>query len=174
MDDALDARDVRLERRLRIGLRLVLYPLALGLIALAWQYSHSDPPVADAKPVVQWSGVTSQGRSILGTSSGGRLRSLDTTLVQGCSNHSAFTVRWYPGPQRFQQHGEVVRGHQAGPGSTASGGPIRFDGWVRARMGTDPQGTIVTLVRWTPKRGTVVCNSGSVTFTLHRSPAGRG
>jgi hypothetical protein len=176
MDGALDPRDVRLERRLRIGLRLVLYPLALGLIALVWQYSHRDPPEPAAIQVVHvvhWAGVTDQGQTIRGTSSAGRFRSLGTAVLQDCSNQSPLTFRWFSGPQHFQQSGRAVRGRQAGTGRLDSGGPIKFDVRVRAQMGSDVHGTLNATTRWKTRHGAVVCDSGPVTFKLRHWPPGR-
>jgi hypothetical protein len=34
-------------RRFRIGIRLVLYPMLLGLIVLAWQDYHGSPSEAE-------------------------------------------------------------------------------------------------------------------------------
>ena len=50
-----------LNRRLGIAVRLVLYPMAIGLIVIAWRHYHGDPPVAHP---LRWSGVTSQGQAI--------------------------------------------------------------------------------------------------------------
>jgi hypothetical protein len=55
-------------------------------------------------------------------------------------------------------------------GHTESGGePFMADTQIWARMGAHPHGTIRGHVDWTPTgHKTVPCDSGPVTFTLHR------
>jgi hypothetical protein len=169
MDDEVDPRAEPLDRRLRIGHRLVLYPLALGLIVFAWQYLRSDPPQAEATSIVSWSGVTSQRKAIAATTGDGRLTSINTYLVERCSNGSSYTQQWYPGRYRFVQDGENARARQKAASRSRSGVPVVFDAQVRAHMGAHPSGTIRAQVSWTTGHGTLRCDSGPVTFALRRS-----
>jgi hypothetical protein len=171
MDDALDLRDERRARRLGIGLRLVLYPMALGLIVLAWQQYHGGSSQADTIHVVEWSGVTSQGQAIRARSADGVLTGFDTHVLERCSTGAVFTQRWYPGQHRFVQRGENLHGRQAESGLDDSGRPVVFDDEVWARIDDHPRGTIRTQTSWTADHVTVTCESGPVTFTLSRSPS---
>jgi hypothetical protein len=160
--------DARRARRMGIAIRLVLYPMALGLIVLAWQHYHGDSSQAESIHVVEWRGVTSQGRAMRAGSVEGRLISLDVTVLERCSDGSPFSFRWTPAQDRFVQHGEALRGRTVATGETSSGEPAAYDNQVRARIGDHPRGTITVHVDWTRKDGTVACDSGPVTFELHR------
>jgi hypothetical protein len=155
--------DVRRSRRLGIAVRLVLYPMALGLIALAWQEYHGSPPQAHA--IVhfdQWRGTTAQGEEMTATTRQGLLLGFATRLVERCSDGSTFTLRWYPSMHRFVQHGESLRGGVSEPGLEAR---------VWARIGAEPNGTLRAKEAWTTRDGRVVrCDSGRVRFTLRRAP----
>lgn len=147
---------------------MVLYPMALGLIALAWHHYRSDASPADALPRVEWNGVTSQDEAMRAVTIDGVLTRIDTHLVEQCSDGSGYTEHWYPAQHRFVQHGEALRGRQAGPGHTYSGKPIVFDNRIQARIGALPHGSMSAHVTFT-KPGTVSCKSGPVMFMLRRS-----
>jgi hypothetical protein len=170
MDDAADPEDVRRARRLGIVVRLVLYPLALGLIALAWQHYHGDPAEADLAPAVRWSGATGQGQPVRGDIGDGLLIFFETHVVERCSDGGVYKQDWAVGREVLVQGGEEVHGREAGRGRAYSGRPVVFDARVSARMGDHPSGTVRAQVRWTADHVTVRCDSGPVTFTLHRSP----
>src|SRR3954468_13199487 len=171
MDDAVSPGDERRARRFRIVVRLVFYPMALGLIALAWQQFHGDASSqGHVYRIGHWSGVTSQGQAIRVSSADESLAFLDTHVVERCSDGSEFTTHWYPARHRFVQHGDDFRGRQAGPGRDYSGKPVVYDSRVWGRMGAHPRGTIRAQVSWTTSRGRVSCDSGLVTFALGRSP----
>jgi hypothetical protein len=170
MDVALDPRDERRARRLGIAVRLVLYPIALGLIVLAWKHYHPDRPHLHVFHVVTWAGVTSQGQAMRARTADGVLTGFDTRVLQRCPRGSGFTGRWYPGQHRFVQRGEELRGRQAGSGRSTSGQAWTFDNRVWARIGDHPRGTIRTRSTLGTGQGTVRCDSGPVSFALRSSP----
>jgi hypothetical protein len=160
--------DARRARRMGIAIRLVLYPMALGLIVLAWQHYHGDSSEAEPIHVVEWSGVTSQGKAMHASSADGRLLVFDTTVLARCSDGSPFAFRWNPAVNRFTQHGEDLRGRAEATVNTASGDSVEYDNRVSARMDDHPHGTIRVQLDWTRNDGTVACDSGPVTFDLRR------
>jgi hypothetical protein len=170
MDEAVEPRDERRARRLMIAFRLIFYPLALGLIVLAWQQYHGDTSQADEGPVVEWRGVTAQGQAIQArTTEDGRLTALDAYLVERCSDGTRSYFRWYPGRRRFVQDGDEVRGHQSGPAVASSSPNLLFDAWVSAHMAASPRGTIRVKLSYTGDQIGLTCDSEPVTFALHRS-----
>jgi hypothetical protein len=156
---------------MRTAVRLVLYPLALGLIVLAWQHRH--PYAEDPTGGVNWRGVTAQGQAILGiTTPDGHLTRLDTHLIERCSDGESFDEHWIPSRRRFVQHGENLYGRAGGPGYLYGGQPLVDDIQVRAQMGAHPHGTLRGQVTWTNANRTVRCESGPVSFALKRSLTG--
>jgi hypothetical protein len=164
MDEALDLADGRRARKLRIAVRLVFYPLALGLIASAWWYSHDRGPQPRGLRPVGWQGVTSQGRVIKAVTAHGRVEVLNTYVVERCSDQSAYTVHWFPGQRRFIQNGEQVYGHHS-----ATSPNELFDGQVWATWGDHPRGTIRARSTLTGAHAPARCDSGLVTFSLRRA-----
>ena len=150
-----------------IAIRLVLYPMALGLIVLAWQHYHGDPE-AGATPFKTRSGVTSQGQAIQVSTKGSLLTFFNTRVVERCSNGLSYTQRWSPNLNHFVQHGDDVRGRETGSGYADTGLPVTRDMRVSARMDAQPSGTIRTRVRLSLDHVRVSCDSGPVTFELHR------
>ena len=150
-----------------IGARLILYPLALGLIALLWHQQHGPSAKSDVTEVVHRKGITSQGQPIQVSTSGVVLTYLDTKVIEPCSEGGDFTFRWFPGEGRFAQRGETVWAEH-----TYSG----FDDLIRrpyvARMrvqghvGARPVGTVYGEATLTTTDGAVRCYSGPVTFAL--------
>jgi hypothetical protein len=168
MDGAFDSRDERGARRLGIVARIVLYPMALALIVLAWQHYRSDPTQAGSVHIATWIGVTSQDQSIQGTNDDGVLMGFTTRVLERCSNGTVFIFDWYPAKHRFVQHGKHLRGRQAGGGRATSGEPMVYENRVWARIGSHPRGTIRAQVRLTSADGVVRCASGPVTFGSER------
>jgi hypothetical protein len=144
--------------------------MALGLIVLAWQHYHGDSSQAESTPIVNWRGVTGQGQAVQAAIGDGRLTFLDTNVVERCSDGSTFTFHWYPGEHRFVQHGENLRGGQAGSWDANSGRPTVWDARLWARMGARPGGAVRAQTSWAAGHGTVSCDSGPVWFALHHSP----
>src|SRR5690242_2566085 len=104
MDDAIDPR---IGRRYRIAVRLLLYPLALGLIVVAWHHRPGGSE-ARASDYVAWSGVTAQGQDIRVSTADGVITSLSTHVAEPCSDGSTFTLDWAP-PKRWL----VQTGHRS-------------------------------------------------------------
>jgi hypothetical protein len=170
MDTASGPDDARRAHRLRIGIRVLLYALALALITLAWQRYHGDSSKVVALDVARWTGVTSQGRVTQAMTTNLRLTSFSADVETQCANGSVFTLHWDPGQRHLAQHGEHVRGRHAGTGRTDSAEPMAFDIRIWARTGNRPHGTIDAEVQLTTPSGTLRCDSGAVTFALRRSP----
>src|SRR4051794_30356031 len=115
MTGVLDLTPQRRARKFRLAVRLVFYPLAVGLIAIAWHHYHGDS--ARAVPIVRWQGLTSQKEPIAATTQAGVLTFLDTRVIEACSDGSAIRFHWYPVQHRFVQNGEAVHGRQVGASS---------------------------------------------------------
>src|SRR4051812_23508943 len=167
----MDAADLNAEyraRRVRIVVQLVFYPLALGLIVLAWQHYRGGSSQAHGEGAVLWTGSTSQGKPMRASINNGVLMTFSTRVLESCSDGTVFTLHWYPGPQRFVQQGEDVQGVQAGGARTNSGAPDLYENRVWAHIDDQPSGTIWAVDNMTRARRTVHCDSGPVTFTLHR------
>jgi hypothetical protein len=159
--------EARRARRMGIAIRLVLYPMALALIVVAWQHYHGGSSNAEPVHVVRWSGVTGQGEVISATTADGRLITFDTTVLARCSDGARFRFRWTPGQSRFVQHGQDLHGRSETTVNTASGA-VEYDNRVVARIDDRPHGTIHVQLDWTRNDGTVACDSGLVTFEVHR------
>jgi hypothetical protein len=171
MQDALAPRAPHPYRRAGVIVRLVLYPMALGLIALAWhEYHGSDTRKGHVYDVVRWSGVTSQGQAIRARTSDGVLTGLLTRVEERCRNGRTFHFGWAPGQYRFAQHGESVRGRQAGPGRTTAGDPFTAKTTLWAQLGDRPHGGISAHLTWSNGGQKVPCASDEVTFSLRRLP----
>jgi hypothetical protein len=156
------------DRRLRIAVRLVLYPLALGLIVLVWQRHHSDAAQTKTTDPVTWSGTTGQGQAVRAVTTNGILTRLNTHVVEHCSDGSVFTLYWTPTQQRLVQHGEDVGGVDKRPGYSYSGEPVVYDDGMWAHVGAHPYGSISAQDSWTKDGRTVQCHSGPVAFELQR------
>jgi hypothetical protein len=166
MEEALNPRDAQLARRIRVGARLIFYPVALLMIFAGWHLIH------DAKPAhlgVRWSGTTSQGQAIHAwIDQTGALTHVDTHILESCSDGSKFTMHWRPAQRRFVQQGQVVKGYHAESLATVNGTPDMGETSFAAKLGANPSGAIQAGDALTRDNGTVLCNSGPVTFTLSR------
>jgi hypothetical protein len=167
MEEALNRQDAQLARRIRIGARLVFYPLALLIILGGWHLLH------DAKPAplgVKWSGTTSQGQAIHAwIDQTGSLTHVDTHILESCTDGTRVTMHWRPAQRRFVQRGQDVRGYQPETHPTDSGKPAVGETTFVAKLGANPSGTIHAGDALTTDQGTLLCNSGAVAFTLQRS-----
>jgi hypothetical protein len=161
-----ETREHKRARRLRIGVRLVLYPLAFGLAALAWHYQHSASAQYDAAGSVQWQGLTSQGEPIQATANGVVLSFLHTHLLERCTNGWTFDQESRQG--YFIQFGETVRREQTYPARSNSNDRTVVNISLDGRMGTHPTGAFRAETKVTTTYGVVRCKSGPVTFTLTR------
>jgi hypothetical protein len=160
----------RLERRLRLGIRLVFYPLCLGLIALAWSRYHRSSPTMRILPALVWTGATKQGLPVRAVTVGGVLTSLHANVVTHCLNGSTFTLRpLHMTSAQFKQTGDIINGRQ-GPALTTSdeGEPVLIATRMRARMDDQPHGTILAEVTLSPGPRSVQCSSDELDYTLRR------
>jgi hypothetical protein len=170
-----DDQDARIERRLRLGIRLVLYPLCLVLIALAWTHhqrgsatqSQAQPHETGATWVF---GTTEQGQRVDATIVDGVFSYFATRVVTHCLDGTTWTLRLTMSDGEFKQTGEVIAGQQ-GPILTTSdqGEPVLVMTRVRAQMHHETVGTIVSDVTRRPGPGGVLCSSYEFTYTLRRA-----
>jgi hypothetical protein len=165
MDHTVDHPDELAGRRLRIGIRLVLYPLAVLLIVVAW---HRHTAGSGHINVVSWKGVTSQGETIRAVTVAGALTTLETRVFERCFDGSGFTLHWRLGSTRFVQHGKNVSGGEGGPGHSFSGEPVLYDDRMWGYLGAHPGGTISAQAEWTKRLVKVHCQSGPIAFSLRR------
>jgi hypothetical protein len=166
MEEALTARDAQLARRIRTGARLFFYSFAALMVFGGWHFLHDSKP---ANLGVRWSGTTSQGQAIHAwIDQTGQLTHVDTHILQSCSDGSRITMHWRPAQQRFVQHGQHVQGYHPESVATQSGKPDMGETTFAAKLGASPSGTIQAGDAMTTDHGTVLCNSGTVTFTLSR------
>jgi hypothetical protein len=168
-------QSVRLERRLRLALRLVLYPLAIGLIVLAWQHKHPQtvahgPTTQVQPPVVRWVGSTGQGQPVRAVTIDGVLTFLETRVVTHCLDGSPWTLRLTMFAGEFQRTGNIIDGRQ-GPRLTTSdqGEPVRVATRVRTKMYHNPVGTIFSEVTRRPGPRSVYCSSYELDYALSRA-----
>jgi len=166
MEEAVIRSDAQLARRIRLGARLVFYPLAALMIFGGWQLLHNSKP---APLGVKWSGTTSQGQTINAwIDQTGALTHVDTHINESCSDGRRFTMHWRPAQLRFVQHGQKIQGYFAETHPTDKGTPDIGETTFAAKLGATPNGTINAGDVLRSDQGTVTCNSGPVTFTLHR------
>jgi hypothetical protein len=166
MDEALTRRDAQLARRIRTGARLVFYPIAALMIFGGWHLLHD----AKSQPLgVKWSGTTNQGQAIHAwIDRTGLLTHVDTHILESCTDGARVTMHWRPAPRRFVQKGQDVRGYHPESRPTTSGKPAVGETTFVATLGPRPHGTIHAGDALTTDHGTVLCNSGPVTFRLSR------
>jgi hypothetical protein len=167
---ATDARDARTERRLRVGIRLVFYPLCLGLIALAWAHYHRGSDTRAHQQSVSWVGVTQQGEVARAVTVDGVLTFLKTRIVTRCLNGETWTLRLIMLAGEFTRTGDVVSGQQ-GPTATTSdqGERVLIVTRVRAQMRNNLIGTIASEVTRSPGQRSVRCSSYKLNYTLRRT-----
>jgi hypothetical protein len=168
MDDA-DARDLLLARRLKLGIRLVVYPLLLGLLAVAW---HARSARGDGEQGGSaWSGTTAQGLSVRAAIDGKWLESLTLPVTLRCDQGSTYRFTWTPSQDVLRQQGHAVTAHR--PPTTRPGAAGRsgtYEARLRMVTGDHPHGTASLVETWTwtdqPRGSRTVCRSGPVAFTL--------
>jgi hypothetical protein len=171
---AADEHDVRIERRLRLGIRLVFYPLCLGLIALTWSHHRrgsatqalAQPQQRDAS----WVGATEQGEMVQAGTVDGVFSYFQTRVVTHCLDGTTWTLRLIMSGGEFRRTGGVMAGRQ-GPSMTISdqAEPVLVTTRVRVGMHHETIGTIASDVTRRPGPGRVLCSSYELTYTLRRA-----
>src|SRR4051812_23300933 len=152
MED-VDERDLRLARRLKLGVRLVIYPLLLGLVVIAWHRragggadARPTPPLARPTPPLRsWSGTSPNlAGPAWAQTEGIALIGFRADLVERCPGGATFIYRWTGGPIRQRGAAATVTDHTRGRAD--DGGPmdahvalaatvgdrisVRLSGWV--------------------------------------------
>lgn len=95
------ARELRTERRLRVGLRLALFVVLVVVVAVAWRSRTSS----DQVPTERWSGRTDGLRPVDATTRAGRLRSFSSALSVRCRGGSAEVLDLHLARSEFRQSG---------------------------------------------------------------------
>jgi hypothetical protein len=92
-DDAELERDLLLARRLKLGVRLVIYPLLLGALVLALHIRHAEAQGGGpATPLVTWVGMTAQRYQVSATTQGDRLTSVNANILVECEDGRTFRI----------------------------------------------------------------------------------
>lgn len=159
-------RSIRLERRLRLALRLVLYPLAIGLIALSWQRTHPKTVahVDGPPPPVQWHGQTSQRQAILMVTALRRLQSLRTFVVLPCDDGSSVGFDIVMTAQNLVRRGDQFKGSQQDKILKDSAGrAMTANAWVRASTTGNLKGTLTATAVTIDRQ--VGCKVRPISFT---------
>jgi hypothetical protein len=175
-----DGQDARLERRLRLALRLVLYPLAIGLIVLTWQRTHPKTaelsPITQAQPTrvrppaVRWIGATEQGQPVQAATVDGVLTYLQTRVVTHCSDGSTWTLWLSLTSADLQQSGETVSSGQRPLLTTSNQGePVVISFRLRSRMDGQRVGAILSEVTRNPGHHSTQCSAYGVKYRLSRA-----
>ena len=166
MEEAVDARSAR---RYGIGIRLVLYPLALALIVVAWRHYHGPEKHFKVVEFPRWVGTTSEGMPVSGRiTDEGRAVTFAIPISEHCSDGSEFVFDWYPGLQRWVQRGSDLYGSSSGSNVDSRGFPATYYNQIKARIDARPRGTVTGWTRVETPGGSVNCASGPVSFTLRR------
>ena len=168
MEEAVDARSAR---RYGIGIRLVLYPLALALIVLAWRHYHGGSEHFKVVEVPLWVGTTSEGMRVSGRiNDNGEVVRLAIPMTERCSDGSSFVFHWYPGTVRWVQTGADLHGASTGHDVDDRGFATTYGNRIDARIDAHPHGTASDWSLTTTEHGPVTCRSGVVGFRLRRAP----
>jgi hypothetical protein len=180
--DAADDRDLVLARRLKLGVRLVVYPLLLGLVALVWHVRHADGaqeprrrgpisrPVTSYPRYESWVGDTGRSWVVSASSTDASLSRLAAPVALRCDDGDPFTFRleiWFADGER---RADAVEATRAEAGVHADdGSPMAYTARVDAHLGGLPAGHLAVTVLWDRPQGRTRCVSGPVAFALRRS-----
>jgi hypothetical protein len=92
-DDAQLERDLLLARRLKLGVRLLIYPLLLGALVLALHIRHAQAQGGgSATPLVTWVGTTAQRYQVSATTQGAQLTSVNANILVECEDGRTFRI----------------------------------------------------------------------------------
>lgn len=167
-------RDLLLARRLKLGVRLVICPLLVGGVLIAWHVRHaqarSDAPVR-AQGVVR----SFTGSHAFAQTEDNQLRWLQTEAVEQCDNGNTFTYRLRFPPGTIRQRSNLaiavvqpLHGVDDGGASVDYGRTIAT---VRVGIGQLDVHLAGSLV-WMPTTGGATrCTASFVTQTLTSSRA---
>lgn len=174
-DDAQLERDLLLARRLKLAVRLVVYPLLLGLVALAFHVRHARAQEDDphAPPTTAWSGRTNQGYPATATFQDGRLISFTSRLMLDCADGEQFALYTTVAADRIERprrgmwvgtvaddHGVTNRG-----GSYAGNYSVHVQDPFRGEVIAEIEGTVAWHVAGT--HNGIACRPGRASMALH-------
>jgi hypothetical protein len=178
MDD-VDERDLLLARRLKLAVRLVIYPLLLGLVALAWHTRRGRADEASAFPAIRTVRpvATSAPRTTLtARAQGGRLTlrlggrtpmAAKAVMPMRCADGTTFTFRWRADEFFWRGAPPVFTSESVGRAGTASDGHrFVYDAHLRLRGGPPSTARLDGVVRWWRDRGSVECRWSAPSLTL--------
>jgi hypothetical protein len=175
--DVPDERDVLLARRIKLGVRLVLYPLLLGLLAVALHARLAAADADDGGPPapVAWHGA---GADAWAQTVGGRLTAFTATVVERCADGARFRMRWSADGRLLTQTGSAASARQTtAHGIADDGGAMTYGMDLDATIGEDViRATLAGTVLWRRAAdGRLVrCDAGPVRRTLVKSRRARG
>ena len=170
--------DQRLERRLRVGLRMVLYAALLGLVVAVWQQHRNAaavPSAASPRSLVMWRGQTEQGGQVQARTIDGRLDMVRVALRYDCLDRPFYWSTWHRGArddERAEDHsgtvgfgpvdlvvpGGVVMGTLETQVTFRRDAVLSGSAWSRVVLNRTDTGS--------PRLSPVPCGSGTVRFTL--------
>jgi hypothetical protein len=162
--------DPTVDRRLRWTVRLVLYPIAIALIAVAWHQRHASAE-APTRPLVPtpptwWEGRTTQGRLVAAERIGSTVIRLKIMMVYRCEIGHAELWSLF-GAASFRHHGPAATADFRNAG--IYGGDLRgtMTSTVRTDAGAQIRGaaTGAAAVHGPRRR----CATGPVAFRLSRT-----
>ncbi|HEY6760200.1 MAG TPA: hypothetical protein VI318_11955 [Baekduia sp.] len=170
--EAATEDELRLARRLKLGVRLVVYPTLLGLIVLALHARHVQGVARAGTAPVVWRGVGRDAVQAEAVTSAGRLVLFAAPLVERCNDGATFTMRWRVGERGLVQVGTAASARVVQrPGTAGDGGATTYDMTFDASVGKDAiDVTLSGSVLWTraTSHRVVWCNAGPVRMTLAR------
>ncbi|HEY6760199.1 MAG TPA: hypothetical protein VI318_11950 [Baekduia sp.] len=171
--EAATEDELRLARRLKLGVRLVVYPVLLGLIVLALHARAARSAGEDGGPALPkpWVGKTAQRGRATVTVDGGLVVASYLDVRMRCDDGSAELFTWTPVRELFVQRGDRVTAHR--PPTARSGGKGwrgMLEGWLDLTLGRGvATGTVRLAIHWTHSSGTrLTCRSGPVPFSARR------
>jgi hypothetical protein len=181
-DDAQLARDLLLARRLKLAVRLVIYPLLLGALVLALHIRHAQAAGDDEGTVAvrtqsvapaTWSGTLGQ-QAVAAWTVGTTVTGVQTTFPLACRDGSQFDLRFYVYGLR---HDATASWYTKRSEHTTAddGGALTIDEEVRAwRAGDRVTVGWTASVLWTRhETGQVVrCDNGPAHAVLQLAEAG--
>jgi hypothetical protein len=168
--EAATEDELRLARRLKLGVRLVVYPVLLGLIVLALHARHVQSVARAGAAYVSWRGVGGDAVQAQAQTSAKRLVYFAAPLVERCDDGATFTMDWRVGESGLVQVGTAASARQVhGTGTAGDGGATTYDMNFDASVGKDTMDvTLSGSVLWTraANHRLVRCDGGPVRMTL--------
>ena len=136
--------ELRLARRLKLGVRLVVYPTLLVLIAVAWHARQARGAEHPGPPVHHWEGGNAQ-LSAHATADGLVLTHVDVSLRLPCRDGSTFTES-FVARHILRQSGTAATAMFDDEGVAHDGGAVRDH--VELTASVQPGAVALTVSAW--------------------------